>query len=201
MVLASRFKKVIATDISENQIANADKRPNIFYAPSQAEKTEIEDNSINLVTVAQAAHWFDLPKFYDEVLRVCKPDGMIAIWAYPKSYFVDLKLDAVFSDFFEMLWEKECWPWERRYVDDGYQDLLFPFDEMPTPSLELKHEHNLESFLNYVQTWSSVLEYERKFGSNPVTNILEPKIAALWKHPVEVKQLKSPITCKIGPVK
>lgn len=48
---------------------------------SMAEDTKIAENSIDLVTVAQAFHWFDKSKFREECKRILKQDGKIAlIW-------------------------------------------------------------------------------------------------------------------------
>jgi ubiquinone/menaquinone biosynthesis C-methylase UbiE len=65
--LADYFAAVYATDISPKQLANAPTRSNIFYKQEPAEHTSAPDNFFNLVTVAQAIHWFNFDLFYAEV--------------------------------------------------------------------------------------------------------------------------------------
>src|SRR5688572_14668535 len=80
--LAARFKRVIATDASPEQIAAATLRPNIEYRVATAEQSGLPDRSADLVTVAQALHWFDFERFYAEIKRVLRTDGIFAAWAY-----------------------------------------------------------------------------------------------------------------------
>lgn len=199
-ILAEHFEQVVATDISQAQLDSAIQKSNITYVVAPAEKTNLSNNSVDLITVAQAVHWFDLPAFYKEVKRVLKPGGIIAIWAYPKSDLIEPNLNVILSDFFEMLWEKECWPWERKYVDDGYQNIPFPFKEVQVPDFYLRFEQDLNELTNYVKTWSSVAEYEKKFGKNPVDAILIPQLKPLWKDPCKREKLESKLTVKIGKI-
>jgi len=46
-----------------------------------AENTELEDNSVDFITVAQAFHWFDRVKFKAECRRILKTEGkVILVW-------------------------------------------------------------------------------------------------------------------------
>ena len=65
--LAPHFRRVVATDASAEQVRHAVAHPSIDYRVAQAEDSGLADHSVDLVTVAQAAHWFDLPRFYAEV--------------------------------------------------------------------------------------------------------------------------------------
>ena len=76
--LASTFHRVIATDASEKQIANAQQHERIDYRVASAEDSGIQSEMIDLIMVAQALHWFDLDRFYDEARRVLKRDGVLA---------------------------------------------------------------------------------------------------------------------------
>lgn len=44
-----------------------------------AEDTNLEDNSISIITAAQAFHYFDLKKTKKEFMRILKPDGKVAL--------------------------------------------------------------------------------------------------------------------------
>lgn len=76
------FRNVIASDVSKNQIANRFHRNNITFEGFSAEKPNMQDNSVDLITVAQAIHWFDFEKFYREVTRVSGRNAIIAVWSY-----------------------------------------------------------------------------------------------------------------------
>lgn len=58
-----------------------DERLTVVGAP--AESTSLPDASVDLVTVAQAFHWFDIPAFRAECRRILRPGGQIAlIWNF-----------------------------------------------------------------------------------------------------------------------
>ena len=76
------FDRVIATDASEKQIANAQSHKIVEYRVAPAENSSIESETLDLIMVAQALHWFDLDRFYAEARRVLKSDGILAASAY-----------------------------------------------------------------------------------------------------------------------
>ena len=49
-----------------------------------SEVLNYEEGTVDLITVCQAVHWFDIPKFYKEVDRVLKPSGVLAVIGYDK---------------------------------------------------------------------------------------------------------------------
>ncbi|MBC7874483.1 MAG: class I SAM-dependent methyltransferase, partial [Ferruginibacter sp.] len=154
MELSNFFEKVYATDLSEEQIKNAVQRDNIFYSVERAGDTSFDDNSFNLIVVAQAIHWFDFDNFYKEVNRTMKPDGILAVIGYGQVR-VDEETDRVIDDFYKNtigpFWDKE-----RRYIDEGYQTIPFPFNDIATPQLTNKVEWDLEEITGYIKTWSAV---------------------------------------------
>ena len=44
-----------------------------------AENTTLDEDSVDLVVVAQAFHWFDVEKFRKECQRILKPTGKVAL--------------------------------------------------------------------------------------------------------------------------
>src|SRR5690606_16240817 len=68
-LLAGSFDHVIGVDPSADQIANTRPHRRIRYLTAPAEDLPVDDGSADLITAAQAAHWFDLSKFYDEARR------------------------------------------------------------------------------------------------------------------------------------
>lgn len=130
-VLAQHFDAVYATDISENQLKNALKLPNITYKVEPAEQISVENNSFDLITVAQAIHWFNFEAFYGEVKRTLKPDGLFAVIGYGLMV-IDKKVDAAVHKLYEDILGK-YWDSERRYIEEGYKTIPFPFEEIIAP--------------------------------------------------------------------
>ena len=153
-LLADEFENVIGVDPSQDQIAHAISKENITYHIAPAEVLGEQDNSIDLITVAQAAHWFQLDRFYDEVRRFARPDALIALISYGVLSFGNDTLDETFMKFY-----KDdigpFWPPERVMVDTGYKTIHFPFDEIDAPKIEIILNWDFDAFLGYISTWSA----------------------------------------------
>jgi len=96
VALAGFFGEVYATDPSEAQIKKAQPHERVQYAVENAEDCSLGDHTANLVTVAQAYHWFDHERFCEEARRVLSNDGVIAMWSYAES-MVNTDVDVVVS--------------------------------------------------------------------------------------------------------
>jgi SAM-dependent methyltransferase len=155
--LAAHFRAVVATDASARQIENALPRRGVSYRVAPAEMSGLAAASVDLLTVAQAVHWFDLPLFYAEVERVLRPGGVLALWCYERLR-VDPAIDPLIESFY-MDTLGPYWPPERRWVESGYRDLPFPFAELPVPAFEMRAEWTLDQVLGYVATWSALQAY------------------------------------------
>ncbi len=169
--LAEKFKLVYGTDISEEQLSLAPKTDNIIYLKERAEQTSIKDKSIDLVTIAQAIHWFDFEQFYAEVLRVVKPGALIAAWTYSTLKLtpaVDKVIDYLYEDITGPYWDKE-----RALVDQGYSTIPFPFKEIKSPEMAIAKHWNMRQLLGYLRTWSGVKHYLKKQSSDPTLLILD----------------------------
>jgi ubiquinone/menaquinone biosynthesis C-methylase UbiE len=77
--LAAHFRQIIATDASAEQIAHAGAPGNVIFRVATTEASGLDARSVDLVSVAQAAHWFELPRFFAEARRVLKPGGVLAL--------------------------------------------------------------------------------------------------------------------------
>jgi SAM-dependent methyltransferase len=165
--LVERFGSVVATDASAQQIAAAKTHARVEYRVARAEDSGLENNSIDVITVAQSLHWFDRPAFYEEARRVLRPNGVLAVWTYGIPRLNDVNLDRVMQSFY---WETvgPYWPPERRYVEDGYRSIDFPFTEIAGPSLSMREQWTLPQFLGYLRSWSSVGHYVDDRGQDPV---------------------------------
>lgn len=177
-VLAGYFSHVYATDISPQQLAQAPQLLNVSYKTAAAENSGFADKSFNLITVAQAVHWFEFHNFYAEAKRVLKPDGIIAVIGYGLMY-IDEETDVIIRHLYSQTLGGS-WDARRSYLDEGYQTIPFPFTEIPAPSFSMTVQWNIAQLLGYLQTWSAVKQYENKTGINPV-NAIEPQLMAVWK--------------------
>ncbi len=178
--LAARFREVIATDPSAEQIANAVPRPNISYRVEAAEQSSLAAASVDLVCVAQALHWFDLARFHAEVRRVLKPRGVVAFWSYADCR-VDEAVDAQKNRLYHDL-TGPYWPPERALVDSGYASLPFPFERIPTPGFELHMDWTLDQYLAYLRSWSATQRYIRALDQDPVS-LVESDLRVAWGDP------------------
>jgi SAM-dependent methyltransferase len=175
--LKSYFREVVATDISERQIAQSTGFDGIEYIVASAEKTPLASSSIDLITVAQALHWFDLPRFFAEVKRVAKPGGILACWCY-SLLSVDSRIDVPICKLSsEVL--KGYWSSERTLVDEHYATISFPFEELAPPQFEMTQRWNLDQLLGYLGTWSAVAAYEKAIGTNPISLIAD-ELHSAW---------------------
>lgn len=195
--LSRHFDRVIATDLSASQIENATKAPNVEYRVLPAENPlEADDDSFDLVTVAQAIHWFDLEKFYPEVKRVLKPAGIFATWAYGFHSPIHPEIDPILHDFyFGKL--GPYWKPNNQLIVDGYRDLAFPFREITTPKLALRVDWSLADLMGYFRSWSGTQLYRDRHGVDPTIE-LETRIAPFWGNPSEKRALSWDLIFRAG---
>lgn len=195
--LAKHFKQVYATDISAKQLEHASRAVNIFYSVQPAETTGFHDNQFDLITVAQALHWFNVEAFYREVVRVSKKNALLAVWGYGLCK-VDHAIDELFTDFYHHV-VGSYWDKARKLVENEYRDISFPFPIIGTPKFFIEVNWSLKNFLGYVTTWSATQKYIREHGHNPVED-LSGKLTHLWQ-PDETRKVIFPIFMKLGRVK
>jgi len=193
--LGEFFDRVIATDASEDQIRSATADQRVEYRVAQAEKTDLEAASCDLITVAQALHWFDLPAFYAEAKRVLKPEGVLAVWSY-NLLRIDPAVDAVVNRFYAET-VGPFWPAERKMVENGYRGLPFPFDEINAPEFSMTTEWPLDALLGYLRTWSASKRYQQTLGQDPVT-LIEDGLRDAWPDTEKPIQVRWPLAVRAG---
>ena len=193
--LAPYYHQVIATDPSRQQIEQAQPHERVRYGVAPAEASGLDANSVDLIVAAQALHWFDFDRFYHEVLRVGRPDGVIAAISYGEVQ-VDGPANGVVSRFYHEI-IGPYWPPERRYVDDHYATIPFPFPEIVTPQFAMEADWDLEHLTGYLGTWSAVKEYRRQQGNDPLA-LLAGELAALWGDPCRERHIRWPLALRVG---
>ncbi|HEX6891169.1 MAG TPA: class I SAM-dependent methyltransferase [Chryseolinea sp.] len=191
--LANYFDQVYATDISQQQLNNAIKRDNIFYSVSPAEKTGFEDQQFDLITVAQALHWFDREKFYNEAKRVGKKGSLLAIWGYGLLY-IQPDVDDVIMHFYNDV-VGPYWDDARRLVENEYRSLSFPFKEIESPTFDITSTWTLNHLTGYLESWSATQKYIKQTGHNPLPDVLT-QLEKVWKNG-DSKPVRFPIFLKL----
>jgi SAM-dependent methyltransferase len=194
VALAEVFDRVIATDASENQIANAERHPRVVYRVAPAEKSGIEPGTINVVTIAQALHWFDLERFYAEARRVLKPQGVIAAWAY-KLAQVTPSIDAVVNHYYSDV-VGAYWPAERALVEK-FEELSFPFPEIAAPPFEMVAEWNAEHLIGYLRTWSATQRFMAANQHDPL-EMIDRDLRSKWGSGEQLRRVVWPLTVRIA---
>lgn len=193
--LAEHFDAVVGFDPSLDQIAHTAPQENVNYGCAQAEDLPLASRSASLITAAQAAHWFDLPRFYAEVRRVAEPNAILALISYGV-----LRLEGALGARFEPFYWQEIgpyWPAERKLVDSSYATIDFPFPELQAPEISIQLEWNLEEFLGYVSTWSAVRS-AREAGREDLLHRFAADMAACWGDPATRHPISWPINMRIG---
>jgi len=197
MGLTPYFDRVIATDPSAEQIRHARLHKKINYFVAAAERTNIPSRSVDLITVAQALHWFDLERFFAEGRRVLKPDGLLAVWCYGLSR-VNPPVDRIVHHYYTNV-VGPYWPPERHYIDEKYQTVPFPMVELPAPEFFMKEKWDLNDFLGYLRTWSATREFQRANEEDPLL-IVNRALAKAWGAAEVHHTVRWPLYLRLGRV-
>ncbi|NYT69403.1 class I SAM-dependent methyltransferase [Pusillimonas noertemannii] len=194
-LLASHFDAVVGLDPSADQIANAIPGKRITYQCAPAEQLPLSDGSASLITAAQAAHWFNLPSFYQEARRAAAPDGVLALVSYGV-----LNLESALNERFQRFYWNEIgpyWPAERKLVDTGYATIDFPFEELAAPPFEIRVHWRLSQFLGYLLTWSAVRS-AKEAGREELLLGFANDISSAWGDENIQRAIVWPINMRIG---
>ena len=194
--LAKIFNNVFATDISQSQIDNALRTDNITYSVQPAEKTNFENQLFDLIVIAQAIHWFDFERFYSEVRRTAKEKALICVVGYGRIEISE-QIDSVIADFNENVIGK-YWDKERKYIDENYETIPFPFNEIQTPNFVTILNWTLEHLIGYLNTWSAVKHFIKENGHNPIDK-LQSELEQHWDKGQTI-EVRFPLLLRIGQI-
>lgn len=194
LALADLFAQVIATDASSEQIGQASPHPSITYRVAPAEASGLEAASVDLITVAQALHWFDIPRFMQEAQRVLRPKGILAVWTY-NLFRITPQIDAIVD---ELYWDvlDGHWAEERKLVDRGYADLEMPFRELSPPRFNMGARWPLQLVLGYLGTWSAVRSFKEKTGNDPLAEIAK-RLQQAWGEAGLAREIVWPLSLRV----
>lgn len=199
LALTEFFSSVFATDASQQQLAQAPQHPQITYRCMPAEATDFPSQNFDLITVAQALHWFSFEDFYREARRVLKPKGILAAWAYGLLQCEDPHVEEALHHFYHhVMWQGNYWPPERAHIDSCYRDIPFPLQELPAPAVSLCIQWNRQEFMEYLRTWSGVQNYIRIQGEDPIERHVRPALSQCWKATEKKKRFFTSLLCRVG---
>jgi SAM-dependent methyltransferase len=193
--LAKYFDNVHATDASAEQIALAYRHDKVDYRVEPAEHVSLNVSSTDLVTVAVAVHWFHFEEFYREVKRVLNPEGILAVWTYSLTEISPEIDELVFKYYADIL--KDFWPERIRYLEERYQTIPFPFEEIAVPSFVMEINWSLIQFAGFLNSWSATQRYKAEKGHHPL-EIIWPKLLAAWGDENEPRLIRWPLHFRIG---
>ena len=194
---ALHFEHVEATDISEELLAQATPNARIRFRKADALASGLADHSVDLVTVANAMHWFHGEAFTAEVRRVLVPGGVIAAWGYAFSSItpaVDKLTRLVHSEIVDPFWIEP-----NRIVEHGYKDLHFPFFELAPPTFAMVSHLNLNQVQGYMRTWSASQKYVKQHGIDPI-GLVHEELESAWGNPSLVRQVNWRLNVRVGRV-
>ena len=174
--LADHFQRVVATDASRAQIGSAAGPVNVEFRVATAEASGLESGSVDLVTVAQALHWFDVDAFFAEAGRVLRPGGVLAYWCYGNCDIEDGLGEWVQAIYAAV---DDYWPPERVLIERGYRDIQAPFPRLELPTFEMRSDWTAEELLAYVATWSACQRYREATGADPLAD-WAGRVTARW---------------------
>ncbi len=195
--LAAHFERVVATDASADQLSHAEAHANVEYVRAPAEVCPLEPDCVDLVTVAQAVHWFDRARFYAEVRRVGRSGSVLAVWSYGLGS-ISPAVDRIVYHLYEDILGP-YWPHERRLIEQGYRTIEFPFDELAAPDFAMTAEWTLDDLLGYLSTWSSLQRYIKQHDDNPLEPVAR-ELAAAWGQGDSARAVRWPLYLRVGRV-
>ncbi len=183
---------MVATDASAAQIESATPVNGVSYRVARAEASTLDAASVDLITVAQSLHWFDIDQFFAEAVRVLRPGGVLAIWAYEHCR-VDEACDTVVRKIFAEV--ESFWPPERKIVESRYAGITLPVPEIPAESFAMTVDWTATQILDYARTWSASQRYIKATGSDP-TRPYQEELVAAWGE--SERTVTWPLTLLLG---
>ncbi|MDG2422849.1 MAG: class I SAM-dependent methyltransferase [Phycisphaerales bacterium] len=195
--LASRFKRVEATDPAPSAIEKASNCPGVRFSVGRAESSPLAAETVDLIASAQAAHWFDMTAFAREARRVGNQNAIVALWCYDRC-LIEPSIDAVTSHLYKDIL-KGYWDPRRSHVDAGYTTLPFPFTEIDINPPNIVLEWTLDHLLGYLGTWSAAEAYRKRTGEKPIA-LIEADLREAWGDPATTRTTICPVSMRLGHV-
>lgn len=198
VAMAAHIDRVTATDASAALIVHATPHARVHYAVAPAERSGLGDRSVDVVTVAQAFHWFDAAAFWREVARVVRAGGVVALWSYATLDLGDARVQHIVDAFYDDT-VGAYWPAERRLVEQGLAGIAMPFADIAAPAFVLEATWTLDELVGYIGTWSATQRYRVARGHDPLP-ALRAALASAWGDPGASRTVTWPLSLRVGRV-
>ena len=193
--LARRFARVIATDPAQAQLDAATAAPGVEYRCAPAEDSGLPAASIALAVAAQAAHWFDWPRFIAEVERVTVPGALIALVSYGVLEVEGDDANAIIQRYYRDD-AGPYWPPARIHVETNYRDLHLPWPAVDAPPIAMTARWTRDELAGYRTTWSATVKLVAARGTGPL-DAVAAALAAVWPDG-EQREIRWPLTVKLA---
>lgn len=198
IALAAHFREVIATDASPKQLQHAVPHERVIYQVGSAEGSGLASDSCDLITVAQALHWFNFASFYEECRRIGRTGAVLAVWNY-NLLSITPEIDAVINHLYTEVVGR-FWPPERKHIESDYANIPFSFDKISAPHFAMYSEWNLRDLLGYLNTWSATQKYMAENSANPISKI-EDELWSAWGDEFTTRPVTWPLNVIVGRIK
>ncbi|KAI9486329.1 MAG: S-adenosyl-L-methionine-dependent methyltransferase [Benjaminiella poitrasii] len=209
--LSKKFKQVYGIDNLEEQINNATAQDNITYQVGSGEDlSHFKDNSVDMITVGTAFHWFSHNQFFEEAKRVLKRNtGTLAIFGY---FYPIIKGEPKANELIKALHTGPFNTYSNdnvRFIRNMYRDIVFPFNEQawyitpksedttnisqPTQDSLMKASMSLDAFKHYMKTSSAYYNYmeENPDKEDPVDKLVKDVMSTMgiqdYQHVIELE--------------
>lgn len=189
--LSAYFDRVVATDISDSLLSYATDKENIEFVNAPAEDSGLASESVDLVTVAQAIHWFDFDLFWSEVSRVLKPKGILAYWGYVWPQ-VNVPIDALLGEFRATI--EGYWPEKSHHLHSRYDNVDAPLKRIKNPDFYISENWSLNQYLKHLSSWSGT-RYHREATMTDAVSDREEDFGFLWGD--EIHRVQWPLVLKV----
>ena len=193
--LARRFERVIATDPAQAQLDAATAAPHVEYRCAPAEASGLPSGSIALAVAAQAAHWFDWPRFIPEVERVTAPGALVGLVSYGILHVEGDVANTIIQRYY---WDDAgpYWPAGRAHVENGYKDLVLPWPAVDAPPVAMTAQWSRDELVGYLTTWSATVKLVAARGTGAL-DAVSAALAEVWPDG-EPREIRWPLTVKLA---
>jgi len=175
-ILSDKFKEVYATDISQQQLDHAYQKPNITYSRGSAEHSGLTVD-FDLITVAQALHWFDTSAFWKEICKLSHKETILAYWMYGLPT-INHAIDEALLHFHDHT-VGPYWDEARDIWRTCYEVIDFPLHGTIRKSFAFEATWSLAQMEGYLSSWSSVQKYMAQHKKDPVASFIH-YLKPLW---------------------
>jgi len=194
VALAGAFEHVIATDPSRAQLDSAEPHPRVEYRCVTAEQSGLPDACADLAVAAQAAHWFDWPRYVAEVGRIARPGALVAVTAYNTCTIEGGAGEIVLRYYHDL---DAYWPPERRIIENGYRDLVWPWPAVDAPALDMTARWTRDELAGYLATWSATQRWVAANGPSRYEAMCA-ELAREWPDADERREVRWPLALRFA---